>query len=130
MHQDNEIKATDAAREKAERAGLNLSALLEKGTGKDGLITGPDVDKAVAEVEEAVEETVVITGEEERFYVNLNPEMGRIKHVAATINGESRKVYDGDTMNASEFEEARQARTGPLYGHPNGVQMILKGGKA
>ncbi len=119
----DELKATDAAIRKAEELGVDISAV--EGTGSEGQVTAPDVERTAAELEQAAqearqaqEEADQNAAEENRvFRVRLNPALGPNTD-GVDVGGTFYR--EGSKVTQKEFEELRKAKIG-------GVQALLKG---
>lgn len=106
-----EIKATEAAQERAEAAGLDLASI--EGTGSGGQVTAQDVDRAIAAAEaeaatvaEAEEESARAAAEqeaEELVVVKLNPAL--VEEGVTTVEAGGRTWPSRQPVTRADFEQ-------------------------
>lgn len=140
----DEVKASEAARALAEEESIDLTEV--EGTGADGQVTKPDVERAIqardaddgedldeqsVEEEEAAEEAEG----EKLFYAEFNPKLGdQERLVLHDAEGNSRLFLNSDPnsrlLTGTQFEEFNRIPHPPTPEHPNGFKYLVKGKEA
>ena len=132
----NEVKASEAAKALAEEEGLDLASI--DGTGADGQVTKPDVERAIearaAEGDGAAGEAPVEEqAEPEKFlYAEFNPKLGdQERLVLHDAQGNGRLFLKSDPnsriVTEGQFEEFNRWPHPPTPEHPNGFKYLIRG---
>ena len=148
MSEDKNVKASDAAKELAEKEGIDLAGV--KPTGAGGNVVVGDVERAVSERADTVPgaATEGATGSDEGSATPPNPpaaedgasdgETPDERLFEAKINPElygtpvsvriGEKVYqNGTPVTQAELDVLKGHKSGATAEHPGGVQYVLKG---